>query len=1076
VRIVADLHIHSRYSRATSSKLVPPYLEHWARIKGIQLLGTGDCTHPLWLKELREQLDEAEEGFFTLKKQMRNEFAAKVALAEDLPTPTQADAPRFVLTGEISTIYKQGQKTRKVHHLVVLPHFKAAVAFQTMLERLGNIRSDGRPILGIKSRELFSILLDTSEQAILIPAHIWTPWFSALGEKSGFNSIDECYEDFAPYVSAIETGLSSNPPMNWAVSALDRFSIISNSDAHSLDKLGREGTLFDMEMSFPALSAALAGPQKGSRSGIVGTVEFFPQEGKYHYDGHRRCNVHLSPKEAQDAGGLCPVCHKALTKGVMGRVLDLADRPVDEAEPCPKERVANKKPYYSLIPLKELLGELLGTGSSSKKVVAAYNSLIAKTEGELPFLMETPLSEIERLRCPGIAGDLLAYAVGRMRRGEVFIRAGFDGEYGLIRVFPVGAKVSSAEEVSFFEEADGAGGANDAVFFEEADGTPFEKARRAQLERLEHQQPKAPKPAQCKRKAFFSFHPEQKRLIQHSGKHVRIIAGPGTGKTATIAAHIVQLIKDGIDSSSILAVSFTVKAALELRQRVTRILGSVSAVTTATFHSLCASILRTHSGEYGIPEAFIIINDSERAELLQSLCRGAAQRIKIAGLSAYIEARKRFLLRSGESVPVLLPDLAEELGLPQADAGFEYLYGLYTDQLRGSAQLDFDDLVAETVRLLASVPQLLSHYQQRFRYIFVDEYQDINFAQYALIKVLAQEALWVIGDPNQAIYGFRGSDKRFMDRFLTDYPQAASFTLRRSFRCGIPILKAADLLMNTQLDGNAGRVSLYRFEYATEKAEAEAIARRISRLIGGTTFFAFDSKVVSSSSENAGVEHTVSSLDKAAILIRTSALAAPIIKALLDHGIPYALTGEKPWWETEPVHSVLSALRSSTILSPTEAIKQILKDSPHIPSSSLINRLMDLAAWYSELPEFLDAVAISGEHSDMELHPEGVRIMTIHASKGLEFEHVFVAGLEEGLLPFTLYEPCTDERIAEERRLLYVAMTRAKSGLYLSWARSREFQKRRLENKPSRFLVELEDIIPLYTEEGRHRDIQLSLF
>ncbi|MDR2151143.1 MAG: UvrD-helicase domain-containing protein [Spirochaetaceae bacterium] len=1066
MRIIADLHIHSHYSRATSAKLVPSYLEHWARIKGIQLLGTGDCTHPAWLRELREQLDEAEEGFFTLKKQVRTEFAAKIVVAEELPTPIATTEPRFVLTGEVSTIYKQGEKTRKVHHLVILPHFKAAVAFQTALERLGNIRSDGRPILGISSLDLFSLLLDIHEQALLIPAHIWTPWFSVLGEKSGFDSLDDCYQDFTPYLSAVETGLSSNPPMNWAVSSLDRFSIISNSDAHSLDKLGREATVFDMDMSYSALSAALARSQKQSGAGIIETVEFFPQEGKYHYDGHRKCNVYLSPQEAQEAGGLCPVCHKTLTRGVMGRVLELADRPVDESELCPPESgLSNKRPYCSLIPLNELLGELLGVGSSSRKVKAAYNSIIAKAEGELSFLMTMPLSAIEKLRCSsGIEGELLARAVDRMRKGDVFIRAGFDGEFGVIRVFP-GGQIHSKKESVFFEELNTE---------EPAPKLPKVPALKPELK----QRKASNKAARPQKSQLFSFHPEQRKLIHYTGQYTCITAGPGTGKTATIAAHIVQLIKEGTDSGTILALSFTVKAALELRQRITRILGSANAVTTATFHSLCASILRDHCGEQGIPKDFTIINDSERAMLLQELCRGAPAHIKAAGLSSYIEARKRFLLRSGESTPCLLAGLAEELGLPQALDEFEYLYTLYTRQLADSAQLDFDDLVAETVRLLAAVPALLSHYQRRFRQIFIDEYQDINFAQYALVTLLAQETLWVIGDPNQAIYGFRGSDKRFMDRFLTDYPQAVSFTLRRSFRCGIPLLKAAGMLMNTSLEGNAGRVSLYRSEYATEKAEAEGIARRISQLIGGTTFFAFDSTVVESGSAGeTSPEQTLSSLESAAVLIRTSALAAPLIKAFLNHGIPYALTGEKPWWETEPVQSVLGVLRTTTSsLSPSETIKQILIDDPSIPASSLINRLIDLAAWYDDLPTFLDAVAVSGEHSDMELHPEGVRIMTIHAAKGLEFEHVFIAGLEEGVLPFTLYEPETDERIAEERRLLYVAMTRAKTGLYLSWARRREFQKRHLENKPSRFLVELEPVIPLSTEKGRNRDRQLSLF
>ncbi|MDR3284357.1 MAG: endonuclease Q family protein [Treponema sp.] len=425
MRIIADLHIHSRYSRATSSRLTPAHLDRWARIKGIQLLGTGDCTHPAWLSELREQLDEAGNGFYTLRNNVRADFEA-------LPLPPQCAEPLFVLTGEISTIYKKGEKTRKIHHLVILSNFEAAERFQVALERVGNIRSDGRPILGIDSRDLLSILLDSDPEGILVPAHIWTPWFSALGAKSGFDSIDECYGDLAPRITAVETGLSSNPPMNWAVPGLDRFAIISNSDAHSPEKLGREATVFDMDVSLASLTEAL---KIGGKSGrIRETIEFFPQEGKYHYDGHRKCGVYLTPQEASEAGFQCPACGKPLTRGVMGRVLKLAARPVDEAAPCPEPAdIPNRRPYCSLIPLKELLGEILGTGAASKKVDAAYSALITKGTGELPLLMDMPTEELERLSAPGLDSRVFAHAIERMRNGQVSITPGYDGEYGVIR-------------------------------------------------------------------------------------------------------------------------------------------------------------------------------------------------------------------------------------------------------------------------------------------------------------------------------------------------------------------------------------------------------------------------------------------------------------------------------------------------------------------------------------------------------------------------------------------------------------------------------------------------------------------
>ncbi|MDR1803601.1 MAG: endonuclease Q family protein [Treponema sp.] len=426
MRVIADLHIHSPYSRATSPRLSLPHLERWARIKGIGILGTGDCTHPLWLGELMRQTDEAGEGLYTIKKKFRDAGSAVPA----------AETPRFVLTGEIAAIYKRDGKTRKVHHLVMLPDFSAAIAFNARLEGMGgNIRSDGRPILGMDSRDLLAMLMETDERAVLIPAHIWTPWFSVLGAESGFDSIGECYGGMAANIPAIETGLSSNPPMNWALESLDRFSIISNSDAHSPDKLGREATIFEIENSFSSLRSALFSRSPSSPAAILGTVEFFPQEGKYHYDGHRKCGVCLGPEAARAADFLCPVCGKPLTRGVMSRVLELADRPVTEMEPFSPDRKtpsANRRPYYSLIPLSELCAELLGLGPASKKVLAAYHHLIENGGSEFSILMDMNRPDLERLEAPGLSGEILAEAIMKMRAGEVSVKPGYDGEYGRV--------------------------------------------------------------------------------------------------------------------------------------------------------------------------------------------------------------------------------------------------------------------------------------------------------------------------------------------------------------------------------------------------------------------------------------------------------------------------------------------------------------------------------------------------------------------------------------------------------------------------------------------------------------------
>ncbi|MDR1785576.1 MAG: UvrD-helicase domain-containing protein, partial [Spirochaetaceae bacterium] len=784
MKVIADLHIHSRFSMATSKALNPSSLDRWAGIKGLDLLGAGDCTHPAWLRELRDNLEEAEEGLYTLK----------------------GGGPRFVLTGEISTIYKKGDKTRKVHHLVLLPDFSAAERLQAKLERVGNIRSDGRPILGLDSRDLLAVLMEADSRSILIPAHIWTPWFSVLGAKSGFDRVDECYGDLAGLIPAVETGLSSNPPMNWALSSLDRYGVISNSDAHSPEKLGREATIFEMDLSYPSLGDAL---WRRNGADILGTVEFFPQEGKYHYDGHRKCGVVVNPEDIAD--GLCPVCGKPLTMGVMRRVLALADRPVDEWAPCPPDFAGtNRRPYFSLIPLREILGELLNTGAGSKKVDLAYRALIDQAGSELRLLMDSPLPDIQNYRVPGAGGEALAEAVSRMRGGQVSVRPGYDGEYGVIRVFPAG---------------DGA----QSPLFDAGEGEPLRRAAapRAPVSGREPGAPHAAPAPESAAPSAAAFSPDgaQQRAIAYEGPAALILAGPGTGKTAVLTARIKRLLERGVDPASILAVTFTNRAARELRDR------AGGAVNAATFHSFCAAFLRE---EGPFPRDFAILGEAERDALLRDICNSAPGKITFRGLGDYIEERKRFLLLPGETLPALGPEqgdlvtIAQSLGLPEPIPERDALYGVYQERLAARRALDFDGLLARTVRLLADSPGVRAQTQGRFRFIFVDEYQDVNFAQYALLRLLTHpgtapgggQKLWVIGDPNQAIYGFRGSDKRLIDRFTADYPEAAQFYLGRSFRCASPIAAAAGALVDAPLEGAAGEVSLFRSEYPSDASEA----------------------------------------------------------------------------------------------------------------------------------------------------------------------------------------------------------------------------------------------------------------
>lgn len=403
---IADLHIHSKYSMATSKECVPEILELWARKKGLDLIATGDFTHPIWRQELKEKLIPAEEGLYTLKPELIQ--PGMVAGA--------SSTTRFVVSGEISSIYKKNGKVRKVHSLILLPGLEEAEKLSRRLEAIGNIHSDGRPILGLDSRKLLEMTLEVCPEAIFIPAHIWTPHFSVLGAFSDFNSIEECFEDLAPYIHAVETGLSSDPLMNWRLSALDRFTLVSNSDAHSPGNLARECNLFNTALSYSHMAKAL---EKGN-GGFGGTLEFHPEEGKYHYDGHRSCKVCQTPAQTLAAGGECPVCGGRTTVGVLHRVEKLADREVGFIPP-------DAPHFETLIPLAEIIAASIGFSSKSLRVKRVYESLLAEVGPELYVLRQAPT---ENIGC--IAGEATAEGIRRLRTGRVTVSPGYDGEYGKV--------------------------------------------------------------------------------------------------------------------------------------------------------------------------------------------------------------------------------------------------------------------------------------------------------------------------------------------------------------------------------------------------------------------------------------------------------------------------------------------------------------------------------------------------------------------------------------------------------------------------------------------------------------------
>jgi len=409
MKIIADFHIHSKYSRATSPQMDLENLNKAAHIKGVQVLSTGDFTHPAWFKELQSKLEPAETGLFRIKNQ---------------ESGIKDDEMRFILTTEISCIYSKNSRVRKVHILIFAPDLATVEKINTRLSLIGNLKADGRPILGLDAKELAKIAWQANPECFVAPCHAWTPWFSVFGSKSGFDSLEECFEEETKNIFAIESGLSSNPMMNWRISALDNVSIISCSDAHSPQKIGREACVFNTELNYPAIIDAIKSknPEK-----FLFTIEFFPEEGKYHYDGHRVCGVRLSPAETKKYRGLCPVCGSALTIGVLHRVEDLADRPDGS---IPHKAI----PYKSLVPLAEIIAGFLGKGESSKQVALIYDNLIKKFASELNILLDISIEDLKRDE------PFLAQAIASMRQGKIQVEPGYDGVYGKVDIFPMSDK------------------------------------------------------------------------------------------------------------------------------------------------------------------------------------------------------------------------------------------------------------------------------------------------------------------------------------------------------------------------------------------------------------------------------------------------------------------------------------------------------------------------------------------------------------------------------------------------------------------------------------------------------------
>jgi DNA helicase II / ATP-dependent DNA helicase PcrA len=1057
MRFHADLHVHSKYSRATSRDLDLEHLAAWAARKGVGVVGTGDFTHPAWRAELKDKLVPAEPGLFRLRPGIER------AVAQELPPACQVPV-RFMLSVEISTIYKKGEKTRKVHHLIYAPDFATVDRISDRLARIGNIASDGRPILGLDSRDLLEITLTSDPGAYFIPAHIWTPWFAALGSQSGFDSIKECYGDLADHIFAVETGLSSDPPMNWRLSMLDRYRLVSNSDAHSPGKLGREATTFDCALDYFAIRKALE-----TGDGYVGTVEFFPEEGKYHLDGHRKCGIKLSPRETLAHGGRCPVCGGPMTIGVLHRVEALADRSEQEALPPPTAgEVSN------LVALPEVLGEIAATGPQSKTVERNYGRLLASLGSELTILQSVPLEDIARAD-----SSLMAEAIARLRAGQVIRDAGYDGEYGVIRLFQGDELRRHKGGGLLFEttpnQSDPAKKRKGAAAKAPAESTPAREVSQTDFappssapghsQTLVEEEENQPGP-------LAGLDADQRAAAAIVDGPLVIVAGPGSGKTRTLTQRIVHLVAEcGVAGEHCLAITFTRRAAAELRERLQQSLSaSAGGIAVHTFHSLGLTILREHVNAAGLQRGFRVASEAERiAALAVTLDRPQPRAQSL--IRAISKSERTAIVPSGE--------------VAEAQAAYQSV-------LADNNWIDFDDLIRLAVRLLESNPDVAALYRDRFRFISVDEFQDVDAPQYRLLTLLAPSPsgnLCVIGDPHQAIYGFRGADASCFERFRKDYPGAATVALTRNYRSsGTIVAASSQIIAENSNAANEPIAEIVRDMHEritihaapSERAEAEFIVATIEQAIGGHSFFSIDS------GRATGHADALSFADFA-VLYRTEAQAAALTEALARSGIPFRKHSHTPLGEEPAVRALLDALESGRgsdhdlVVRLRNAAQRLGAEKDETATVNLaLQRLAPIAeACGGDVAQFLDAVALASDADFWDARADRVALLTLHAAKGLEFAFVFVAGLEDGVLPLHWGNADSVDELAEERRLFYVGMTRAKDCLVLSRAQKRLWRGRVHEHKPSPFLAAIESELVKQQQAQQRRkrdDRQLKLF
>ncbi|MEM7383230.1 MAG: UvrD-helicase domain-containing protein [Bacteroidota bacterium] len=1074
---VADLHVHSHYSRATSKDLNLASLYQWANIKGIDVVGTGDFTHPQWFQTLQEELVPDGTGLYQLKN----------------PPPQLCRGRtidvRFCLTTEVSSIYKQGDKVRKNHNLLYAPDLETVAKLNAKLATIGNLAADGRPILGLPSRDLLEIVLESSDQAYLIPAHVWTPWFSTLGSKSGYDSIEACFRDLTSHIFALETGLSSDPAMNRRLSALDRYTMVSNSDAHSPKNLGREANLFDTSLTYDAMFRALK-----TQQGFLGTLEFFPEEGKYHMDGHRSCGVCLDPSTTQQHKGLCPTCGKALTIGVLHRVVALADR----QEPQKPKHAAD---FAYIIPLPEIIAEIKGAGVGSKEVQKQFQRIIGLFGDEFAFLRATPIEEIRKQ-----LGTIYAEAIRRLRNQQITPSPGYDGLYGAIRIFQPGELKELTGQLYWFEAPT---------------VTTQHRVQPAHTIIQEHRQPAQPIHTPL------SLNEVQRAIQAHNQGAMLVKAGPGTGKTHTLIQWIGScLTQPRKDPARILAITFTNKAADEMKARLIALLGArASSIQVGTFHAIAYQMLQER-----YPELRTVYDTADRnlalhllfPELTEHACQIVAQQ-----LAQYLEGG----YEKGNLPDPKIPAYAER----------------YQAYLQEHQATDLSAIIQQVLYLWQEEPTWLAKHRARYDCWAVDELQDINSSQYQFIRTLGQgKTCLAIGDPDQAIYGFRGGDVRLFFRFQEDF-DAQVLSLAQHYRATGTIVQAAQALIqhNTlrsglqlQTDNPQGtKISLRAAANAQE--EAGYVVDQIKAYVGGIDNLALGTPDTG--------QYTFADI---AVLFRQRAAGQAVLTHLRRAGIPAHWGDTSTLLATPPFCVVADILRLYLHPADLMAFYSLLTQGwqwdnptaqkllanihpatntfPHtVPSFLSAQQQRDYHTWlafYGSLPTLLRNQGIPGvikailaqyvadkdldatqrvqqatlltlaretlpdvaaflrkmtltPYTDVgRIKSEGIHLLTFHAAKGLEFPVVFIVGVEAGITP--TQRPGSD--LEEERRLFYVALTRAKQVIHLTYTQRRIQYGQEKAQHPSPFIRELPQHLLQYSrpqkDPRQQQKQQLRLF